>query len=45
MSIMSPVMPRKKSLKEEIMKEITEKLMEKILYIINQKVQDVLKKC
>jgi cell division ATPase FtsA len=34
----------KKSLKEEIMDEITEKLMEKLQDIVNQKVQDALKK-
>jgi hypothetical protein len=35
---------QKKSLKEEIMDEITEKLMEKLQDMVNQKVQDVLKK-
>jgi cell division ATPase FtsA len=33
-----------KSFKEENMEEITEKLMEKILDMVNQKVQDALKK-
>jgi cell division ATPase FtsA len=35
---------KKKSLKEEIMEEVTEILMEKILDMVNQKVQDALKK-
>jgi hypothetical protein len=39
---MSPVMPIK-ILKEEIMEEITEKHMEKLWDMVNQKVQDVLK--
>jgi hypothetical protein len=34
----------KKTLKEEMWEEISEKLMEKILDIINQNVQDALKK-
>jgi hypothetical protein len=34
----------KKSLKEDIMDEITEKLMEKLQDVVNQKVQDALKK-
>jgi hypothetical protein len=34
----------KKILKEEIMEEITEKFMEKILDMVNQNVQDALKK-
>jgi hypothetical protein len=43
---MSSVMPtqKKKSLKVEIIKEITEKLMEKLQDIVNQKLQDALKK-
>jgi hypothetical protein len=41
---MSTVTPTKKSLKEEIMKEVTEKLIGKILDTVNQKVQDALKK-
>jgi triacylglycerol esterase/lipase EstA (alpha/beta hydrolase family) len=35
---------KKKSLKEEIMEEITVKLMEKTLDTVNQKLQDVLKR-
>jgi hypothetical protein len=35
---------KKKSLKVEIIKEITEKLMEKLQDIVNQKLQDALKK-
>jgi hypothetical protein len=35
---MSPVMPTKKSLKEGTVEEITEKLMENILDMVNQKV-------
>jgi type I site-specific restriction endonuclease len=35
---------KKKSLKEEIMEQITEKLMERIIDMVNQKVQDALKK-
>jgi hypothetical protein len=35
---------KKKTLKEEIFKEITEKFMEKILDMVNQNVQDALKK-
>jgi hypothetical protein len=34
----------KKSLKEEIMDEITEKIIEKLQDMVNQKVQDALKK-
>jgi hypothetical protein len=34
----------KKNLKEEILEEITEKFMEKILHMVNQNVQDTLKK-
>jgi 5'-deoxynucleotidase YfbR-like HD superfamily hydrolase len=34
----------KKTLKEEILEEITEKVMEKILDMVNQNVQDTLKK-
>jgi predicted nucleotide-binding protein (sugar kinase/HSP70/actin superfamily) len=42
---MSPVMPtKKKSLKEELMGEIIEKLIEKLQDMVNQKVQDALKK-
>jgi hypothetical protein len=41
---MSPVMLTKKSFKQEIMEEITEKLVEKTLCMVNQKVQDTLKK-
>jgi hypothetical protein len=41
----SPVTPtKKKTLKEEILQEITEKFMKKILDMINQNVQNVLKK-
>jgi hypothetical protein len=40
MSLRSPVTP----LKEEILEEITEKAMEKILYMANQNAQDALKK-
>jgi hypothetical protein len=36
--------PTKISLKEEIMEEIAKKLMGKILDMVNQKVQDALKK-
>jgi TPP-dependent pyruvate/acetoin dehydrogenase alpha subunit len=39
---MSPLMPIK-FLKEEIMEEITEKHMEKLWDMVNQKVQDALK--
>jgi hypothetical protein len=40
-----PVTPtKKKSLKEEILEEITEKLLQKILDMVNQNVQDALKK-
>jgi cell division ATPase FtsA len=35
---------KKKFLKEEIMEEVIEKLTEKILDMVNQKVQDALKK-
>jgi hypothetical protein len=38
------VTPTKKSPTQEILEEITEKLMEKILDMVNQNVQDVLKK-
>jgi hypothetical protein len=41
---MSPVMLTKKSFKQEILEEITEKLVEKTLCMVNQKVQDTLKK-
>jgi hypothetical protein len=41
---MSSVTPSKKSLKEEIMDKITEKLTEKLQDMVNQKVQDALKK-
>jgi chromosome segregation ATPase len=41
---MSSVTLPKKSLKEELMEEVTEKLIEKILDMVNQKVQDALKK-
>jgi hypothetical protein len=34
----------KKSLKEEILEEVPEKLIEKILHMVNQNVQDTLKK-
>jgi hypothetical protein len=37
-------MQKKKSLKEEIMDKIAEKLMEKLPDMVNQKVQDALKK-
>jgi hypothetical protein len=40
MSLRSPVIPTKKNLTEEI----SEKFMEKILDMINQNVQDTLKK-
>jgi cell division ATPase FtsA len=43
MSLRSPGRP-KKPLTEEILKEITEKLMEKMLDMVNQNVQDALKK-
>jgi predicted AlkP superfamily phosphohydrolase/phosphomutase len=42
--IKEPSDTHKKSFKEEIMGEITEKLMGKILDMVNQKVQDVHKK-
>jgi hypothetical protein len=35
MSLLSPVAPTKNSLKEEMMKEITEKFMEKVLDMVN----------
>jgi hypothetical protein len=41
---MSPVMPTKKYLKEEIMEAVTQNFMEKILDKVNQKEQDALKK-
>jgi hypothetical protein len=41
---MSPLMPTKRFLKQETMEEITEKFMEMVLDIANQKVQDALKK-
>jgi ElaB/YqjD/DUF883 family membrane-anchored ribosome-binding protein len=41
---MSQVTPTKKSFKEEIMDGITEKLEEKLQYMVSQKVQDALKK-
>jgi uncharacterized membrane-anchored protein YhcB (DUF1043 family) len=41
---MRPVTHRKKSLKDKIMKEFTKKIMEKILGMVNQKVQDALRK-
>jgi 5'-deoxynucleotidase YfbR-like HD superfamily hydrolase len=44
MSLLSPLTPTKKSLKEEIIEEVTEKLMENKLDTVNQKVQDTLKK-
>jgi type I site-specific restriction endonuclease len=45
MSLRSPVRPTKKSLKEEILEEITETLMDKIILdMVNQNVQDTLKK-
>jgi hypothetical protein len=44
MSLMSQVTPTKKSLKEEIMEEITKILIEKLQDMVNQKVQDSLKK-
>jgi hypothetical protein len=34
----------KNILKEEILQEITENFMEKILYMVNQNIQDTLKK-
>jgi hypothetical protein len=37
------VTPTRRSLKEEIMKEITDKLIEKIPDMVNQKVQNALK--
>jgi uncharacterized tellurite resistance protein B-like protein len=37
-------MPTKKTLKEEIWKEISEKFMEKILDMVNQNIQNELKK-
>jgi hypothetical protein len=42
--IKEPSDAHKKTLKEEILKEITEKLMEKTLHMANQNVQDALKK-
>jgi cell division ATPase FtsA len=39
-----PSNAHKNTLKEEILKEITENFMEKILDIVNQNVQDALKK-
>jgi hypothetical protein len=44
MSLRNPVTPTKKTLKEETLQEITEKFMEKILDMVNQNVQDALKK-
>jgi uncharacterized protein involved in exopolysaccharide biosynthesis len=44
MSLRSPAMSTN-TLKEEILQEITEKFMEKILNMANQNVQDTLKKC
>jgi ribosomal protein L29 len=40
---MRSVTPHKKSLKVEIMDEITEKLMEKLQDMVNQKVQNALR--
>jgi 5'-deoxynucleotidase YfbR-like HD superfamily hydrolase len=37
-------MPVKKTLKEEIWEEISEKFMEKIIHMVDQNVQDALKK-
>jgi hypothetical protein len=42
MSLKNP--QKKKTLKEEILEEITEKFMEKIQDMVNQNVQDALKK-
>jgi hypothetical protein len=44
MSLRSPVMPTKETLKEEILEEITKKFMENILDMVNQNVQDAFKK-
>jgi ABC-type phosphate/phosphonate transport system substrate-binding protein len=41
---MSSVTPTKKSFREEIMAEITVKLMEKLQDTVKQKIQDALKK-
>jgi hypothetical protein len=38
------VIPTKKALKEEIMDEITEKFLEKLQDMVNQKIQDAFKK-
>jgi hypothetical protein len=43
MPLRIPVTPTKKSLTEEILEEINEKFMEKMLDIVNQNVQDALK--
>jgi hypothetical protein len=43
-SLRSPVVATKKTLKEEILEEISEKFMQKLLDMVNQNVQDALKK-
>jgi hypothetical protein len=43
MSLRTPVMPEK-TLKEEILEEISENFMEKILDMVNQNVQNAIKK-
>jgi uncharacterized protein (UPF0305 family) len=44
MTLRNPVRPTKKFLKEEILQVITENFMEMLLDIVNQNVQDALKK-
>jgi cell division ATPase FtsA len=41
---LEPINAHKNTLREEILKEITENLMEKMLDVVNQNVQDALKK-